>query len=158
MVEDVVLEDTLTAQDNTDKYNQGIKILKSRWTWPSPSLFHIQQLFGLHLCAVLQERIFYWSFVSNKARALNDLVSLKIVGPLLASQEHTVSPLYPGFQEEVGSLPWQVGFLAEAQLIMIMDRGTRYTVFHWQGYYIHWRLDGLYPSTRTFLHGGCVCV
>lgn len=30
MVEDVVLEDTLTAQDNTDKYNQGIKILKSR--------------------------------------------------------------------------------------------------------------------------------
>lgn len=40
--------------------------------------------------------------------------------------------------------------------LVIKNRGTRPTVFHWQDYYVHLSLEGLRANTRTFLHAVCL--
>lgn len=82
----------------------------------------------------------------------------KYASPLSPSQGHTVISFKSWLLRRDGGLYLdKLVFFAKAHPVTIVGRVTKYTVFHWQGYYVHWRSEGLHPNTITFLHG-VVCV
>ena len=82
----------------------------------------------------------------------------KYVSPLSPSHGHTVISFKSWLLRRDGGLHLdKLVFFAKAHPVTIMGTGTRHTMLHWQGCYVHWRSKGLHPCTRTFLHG-VVCV